>query len=147
MIKFYTGLIFFSIFSLVLLGWFLIESYLLFAHLISHQPYINFNKGAMYLLGGSICLLILLWLTFYTSVLKKTLTERLNKFYTRLFLASLVMTFALPQLVHYPLESYLQNQEYVTCPELSHRWLHAQTIVYGQSSLNCSPAEFENRKN
>ncbi len=147
MIKLYTSLLLFSIFSLGSLAWFLIELYSLFSQISNHQAYISFNKGSMYLLGVGLGSLILTWLMLYGSVFKKTLTERLNRFYTRLVLSSILLLFIFPQLVHYPLESYLQSEEYKECHELSHRWLHAQTIIYSKSSFSCSPTEFENSKN
>lgn len=96
------------------------------------QDNIEFNKGALYLYGVSLILLIFVVGIIYTNYLKKNISNHTNKIIGKVVLVCLIITFLLPQIVHYATANYLENNGYQVCEARSKQWLHVRTIVYSK---------------
>lgn len=98
---------------------------------------VEFDKGAMYMLGGGIGIICLLILSvpavFFGKSPSKVIEERAIKG----LIAGLVLTFTLPHLVHVSISTTLKNRDYVICQELTSRWLMHVTFVYASSPERC----------
>jgi len=107
---------------------------ILLTELFGHSQLVNFDKGSFYMFGvGSTLITIVIW-GFLSKMYNKKLPEKLSKLFYGVFIASLLLTFALPQIAHMTVNNYLEGQNYQICEDKSHRWLHAVTIVYGKNS-------------
>ncbi len=93
---------------------------------------IEFNKGAFYLYGVGLILLIFVVGIVYTNYLKKNISNHTNKIIGKVVLVCLVITFLLPQIIHYATANYLENRGYQVCETRSKQWLHVRTIVYSK---------------
>ena len=96
------------------------------------QDNIEFNKGALYLYGVGLILLIFVVGIIYTNYLKKNISSHANKIIGKAVLVFLLITFFLPQIVHYTTANYLENRGYQVCEARSKQWLHVRTIVYSK---------------
>lgn len=94
-----------------------------------------FDKGIYYMFGGGVFFLLLVLSFFLVKVLK--VSENVEKIFVALIFISIILVFALPQIMHYSVGNYLENEGYRVCEEKSTRWLHAVTIVYTKT-LPCS---------
>lgn len=97
----------------------------------------NYNKGIFYLPGVGLGSLVLIFVIIYESVLRKPLTQKIASRCTRIAIGSVVVIFVLPQLVGYGVDEYFSRIEYQVCDEVSHQWLHSQTIVYARDQSVC----------
>lgn len=127
----------FSVMGFTALYYAVIVSIELVTEVSSQIELITFEKGAFYLFGVGGGLLTIVFNIVYSGILKKELPDFLHVLLTRLLIGSVVLTFALPQIVHITIEPYLEDQGYQICREKSHRWLHVVTIVYTKN-LPCS---------
>jgi len=117
--------------SLVFAGLFLIE---LLNDLSIQSDLIKFNKGSFYMFGVGMGLLTIVVWSFLSRMYNKNLPEKLSKVFYVVFIGSLLLTFALPQIAHLAVDNYLKGQNYQICEDKSHRWLLAVTIVYEKNS-------------
>jgi len=102
----------------------------LIVDIYNFQENIEFNKGAFYLYGVGLILLIFVVGIIYTNYLKKNISNHTNKIIVKVVLVCLIVTFLLPQIVHYATANYLENHGYQVCEVRSKQWLHVRTIVY-----------------
>jgi len=128
------GIIVFSAMAIAALYFAIIVLLQLLSDLSNQRALITFDKGSFYLYGVGLCLLAVVFSIIYSKILKKEMTRSANVIFTWLFVGSLILTFALPQIVHTSMDSYMENNNYQICEDKSHRWLHAVTIVYGKNS-------------
>jgi len=106
----------------------------LIRHIIYLPESIEFNKGALYLWGVGFVLLLFVVGIVYTNYLKKTISKKTNKRLTQFVIFLLLLTFLLPQVVHYVTAEYLEKKDYKICESKSRQWLHVKTIVYSRLS-------------
>ena len=128
---FYSGIVLGSvlmpIISLYMFGHY---STKLIFELTAHTPSIELSKGAFYLLGCCIGILAVSYDAIYLRMKKKHISDKVAKILGRVLIASVILTFGLPQLVHFSVSQYLTSEGYEVCHEASRRWLHSVTIVY-----------------
>jgi len=124
----------FAICSLMAFGYY---AYDVSMSLISKKEIIEFNKGAMYMLGVGLGsgLLVIFMIHELTG---KKISSSYNKKATKFALISIGMIFVFPQLADYFVSSKVEKMDYVFCEEKSYRWLHVQNKVYGVNENTCS---------
>jgi len=124
----------FAICSLLAFGYYAFDVTI---SLISKKEIIEFNKGAMYMLGVGLGsgLLVIFMIHELTG---KTISNSYNKKATKFALVSIGLIFVFPQLADYIVSSKVGKMDYVFCEEKSYRWLHAQNKVYGVNADTCS---------
>ena len=130
-----TGYMIGLIFALLLLG--IVPLYLavtltieLVTELSNQAELITFEKGSFYLFGVGTGLLLLAFGLIYSKLFNKEISKSLNVLLSRLVIGAVILTFILPQIIHYSVANYLENEGYQVCEEKSRRWLHNVTIVY-----------------
>ena len=120
----------FSVMGFAALYYAVIVSIQMLTDIINQGAWITFEKGAFYLFGVGGGLLIIVFNIVYSGIFKKELSDFIHVLLTRLLIGFVVLTFALPQIVHFSVANYLEDEGYLICREKSHRWLHVVTIVY-----------------
>ncbi|MFA7556116.1 MAG: hypothetical protein WCY88_17875 [Spongiibacteraceae bacterium] len=105
--------------------------------LISKKEIIEFNKGAMYMLGVGLGAGLLVIFMIH-ELIGKEISNAYNKKATKCALISIGLIFIFPQLADYIVSSKFRSMDYVFCEEKSYRWLHAQNKVYGANVDACS---------
>jgi len=134
--KYVTVIVFalFAICSLLAFGYYAFDVTI---SLILKKEIIEFNKGAMYMLGVGLGsgLLVIFMIHELTG---KKISNSYNKKATKFALISIGMIFVFPQLADYIVSSKVEKMDYVFCEEKSYRWLHAQNKVYGVNAGTCS---------
>jgi hypothetical protein len=105
--------------------------------LISKKEIIEFNKGAMYMLGVGLGAGLLVIFMFHELTGKK-ISNSYNRKATKFALISIGLIFVFPQLADYIVSTKVISMDYVFCKEKSNRWLHLQNKVYGVNVDACS---------
>lgn len=105
--------------------------------LISKNEIVEFNKGAMYMLGVGLGAGLLVIFMIHELTGKK-ISNSYNKKATKFAFISIGLIFLFPQLADYVVSSKVSGMGYVFCEEKSYRWLHAQNKVYGINVDACS---------
>ena len=67
----------------------------------------------------------------------KAVSTAQNKRASQIFFVGLGMAIILPQLIHYPTASYLQDQGYSECALQSSQWLHDKVMVFTVTPEHC----------
>lgn len=119
------------------LFWFAVHSAQLFVGLAQRTDVINFDKGAMYMLGGGMGLIGLVAMRAPAVFVGKRMPEAIEKWILKGLLAGVILMFTLPHLVHAGISATLKNRDYVICEELTTRWLMHVTFVYADSPERC----------
>lgn len=125
-----------GIFFLVVLGSFGWFGYSLVSTVVSiatHEESAVIDKGSYYLFGVGLGLAALLVDGIAANLLHKPLSPSGLRMVSRLVVFSLVLTFVLPQVLHYSIASWLRASGYTHCEGQSSTWLHVSTIEYQRS--------------
>jgi len=112
----------------------------LLAELSNHSELVTIEKGTYYFFGVGLIPLILASAFIYVRVFNNEMSHAVNALFTKLIIVGLVLTFIIPQIIHYSVANYLEKDGYQICEEKSTRWLHAVTIVYTKT-LPCEEEE------
>ena len=64
-------------------------------------------------------------------------TPKLNKQASRFFFISLIVAIVLPQLLHFPTQSYLHAKGYTECELQSRQWMHDKVMVFTATPEHC----------
>ena len=141
----YVTVIVFAIFAIAALLAFGYAAIDVTVSLISRKEIIEFNKGAMYMLGvGLGAGLLVIFMIHELS--GKVISSSYNKKATKLALLSVGMIVVIPQLADYAVSLKVKGMNYVSCGNLSYRWLHVQTKVYGISIDTCKEVEIAEKE-
>ena len=97
---------------------------------------ITVNKGAFYCLGAAMMGAMLSYFGV-RKIRNKPVTPQLNKQASRFFVISLIITIVLPQLLHYPIQSYLTAKGYTECALQSRQWMHDKVMVFTATPEHC----------
>lgn len=96
----------------------------------SQSELVVVKKGALYLFGGGLLLIILfIWVT-YAMISGKPLPKKFEKIGFAIFGVCLALIFVIPTTLHLAVEQNLTDKGYVICEAKSTQWLHVRTIVY-----------------
>lgn len=128
--------VFFILGALSALAWFFLRVFdLFFGDLISIKVV---EKGAFYLFGVGIGLVILALVTVKEGWIGKALSKRQAAYFTRAAYIAIISIFTVPHLVHYAANTFLLGNGYEVCEEAGHQWLFVRDIVYIKPSVVCS---------
>jgi hypothetical protein len=123
------------ILSIGALWWFFYAVFELYKSLSSEV--IEFDKGAFYLLGAGIGMVVLAIVAVQVGWFNRPLSRRQNSYFTKMALAGILLMLALPQIVHYFMNTYITKHGYSICQAASHQWLQDRTIIYIQPTIEC----------
>ncbi|NOQ78393.1 MAG: hypothetical protein GQ546_03225 [Gammaproteobacteria bacterium] len=122
-----------SIGALIAFGYYALDVVL---GLIYREDIIEFNKGAMYMLGAGLSAGLLTF--FMVHELKgREVSKSYNKKATRLAMIFIGFIFLFPQLVDYVISYKVRDIDYIFCENRSYQWLHAQNKVFGINDEAC----------
>ena len=133
----YTGLVVFAGLAVAVFIYFLQSAIELIQALVSLPEVVSFDKGAFYMPGVFLGLVVLIFVAVYESVLRKELTKNISSVCTKTGIAAVLIIFILPMIVHSSVENHLLPKKYSICSEASHQWLHSRTIVYVSTQEKC----------
>jgi hypothetical protein len=103
------------------------------ADIAEDQGKVVIDKGVYYLFGVGIALSFLLVDGFYNAILNRPISPAVSRLVSRISVGGLVLTLALPHLVHYSTEYVLENNRgYRACEKESAQWLFVRDIAYTQ---------------
>jgi hypothetical protein len=139
------GFLLFMFLSLGAFAWFGWSLFQTITQIASNNPVILFNKGALYMLGVGIGLSTLTYIALYEAILRLPLTNKVNKRINGGALISIITMIIFPQVIHYPVERFLEGRGYNICEPVSYQWFMYRKIIYVSNSEAC--AELVERKN
>ena len=129
---------FFSIGTLSALVWFFVSLIGVITLFRLNKPVITFDKGAMYMLGVGLGLLLLTITGFIQGVLKKKLSHRAEILFKRGIIVSVMLMLVTPQLAHYLVANSAQQRHYDICKAASYRWFLYSKFYYTQNEMTCN---------
>lgn len=118
--------------------WFGISIVSLYHQLNFHEAIVAFDKGAIYMLGVGVALLLLIGGGVLQGFLGRELDAAAEKIFKWGIIVSLVLTLALPHLVHFWVDHSAKTQKYEVCSEAGYQWLMYRKIYYVDSRDSCS---------
>ena len=127
----------FSFLTLSLFAYFMYTFSDFILQMISKSNKIILNKGAIYLFGAGITSLSLSIYMVYETWTQKPTPNALAKPVTKLAIFGLITCVIFPQLIHYPVNFYLKNQNYDICLSESYQWFNAHVITYTNNDSLC----------
>jgi len=104
--------------------------------LIRREELVEFNKGAMYMLGVGLSSGLLVTFMIH-ELIGKEISKSYNKKATRSALIFIGLIFVFPQIADYVILYKVKNAGYVFCENRSYRWLHAQNKVFAVDASTC----------
>jgi hypothetical protein len=128
-------LVFFALtaFGLIYFSYYL---YALLQGLVTAAAEITLNKGAFYCLGSGMMGAMLSYFGV-RKIQNKPVTLQLNRQASRFFFISLIVAIVLPQLLHFPTQSYLHAKGYSECELQSRQWMHDKVMVFTATPEHC----------
>jgi hypothetical protein len=105
--------------------------------ILNNLEKINFNKGSFYLFGVAVGLIDLMWIMVYQGVLKRALTKKVTKLFSRIAIISLITTFTLPIIGHLVIDELVESKGYKACAPAGNTWFYLSEIVYFDSTVIC----------
>lgn len=118
--------------------WFGISIVSLYHQLHFQEAIVAFDKGAIYMLGVGVGLLLLIGGGVLQGFLGREPGAAAEKIFKWGMVFSLTLTIALPQLVHYWVDHSAKTQKYEVCGEAGYQWLMYRKIYYADSRDSCS---------
>jgi hypothetical protein len=123
----------FAIAALLAFGYYALD---ITISLLFKKDIIEFNKGAMYMLGvGLGAGLLVIFMIHELS--GREISKSYNKKATNFALISIGLIFVFPMITDYVVTLKVKSIDYVYCENLSYRWLHVQSKVYGITADAC----------
>ena len=107
------------------------------SEIISESSVLNFNKGIMYMLGGSIGLFSLFIGVAYHSIYLRKIPEKTEKVLVKGAVIGILIMFLFPQLSHFGINRLMINREYIECSQAKYSWLFYKKYVYTKNQLIC----------
>ncbi len=136
LLKYLTVFVFalFAMGALLAFGYYAIHTVV---DLVYMESVIEFNKGAMYMLGVGLSAGLLTSFMIY-EIQNRKISESYNKKATHLALIFIGLIFIFPQIVDYGVRQKIKSIGYVFCAKQSYSWLHAQNKVFGLNEAACT---------
>lgn len=131
------GSVGFAAFTIGILLWFWFDSIALASAIVQRQPAIDFDKGAMYMLGGGTLFTAMLVAVIPKAFFNKDLSEAATDLVGKGLIYGFVLMIILPQLVHFGVWTTLKSWGYVNCRDLGTQWLIHKTFVFTNSAETC----------
>ncbi len=135
LLKYLTVIVFalFAVGALLAFGYYALHTVV---DIIDMKSVIEFNKGAMYMLGVGLSAGLLTFFMIY-EIQNRKISESFNKKATRLALIFIGSIFIFPQIVDYGVHQKIKSIGYVFCAKQSYSWLHVQNKVFGLNEVAC----------
>lgn len=133
----YSGFFLFFLLTAACFFWFSWSAHDIVDSISSKAHAVYFDKGSLYMFGAGIGLASLTFAIFYEGILRRKLTNKITKGITRSALVGISLMFILPHALHYLASTYLKEERYVVCDEMSNQWLLYKKVVYTTSQLSC----------
>ncbi|MCK4865280.1 MAG: hypothetical protein KAT06_07595 [Gammaproteobacteria bacterium] len=133
----FTGILIFLLSGTAALYYAIIVLLQLTSEIMSNSDVLTFDKGAFYLFGVGFGLFVFVLAIIYSKVVNNKLSDFIHRLIFFSLIGSVVLTFVLPQAIHFYIDSYTEQNNYQICRDQSHRWLHAVTIIYARNA-QCS---------
>ena len=134
----FSALLVFSSLTLAAFAWFGWSAFRFCTQIVENASAIFFDKGALYMFGAGSGLAVLTFGGLYEGILRLPLTEKVAKRITNALIGSIIVMFVLPQIVHYPVERFLEGRGYKICDQASYQWFLYRRIVYVSTSEVCA---------
>lgn len=126
--------------------WFTLSSYWLVSDINNNSAAITFDKGSMYVLGGVLALLLLLFAAIYQGLFEKSLSKRFERMLTNLLIASIIIMFVFPHVVHHYVENIVERKQYHVCEQMTYQWLLYEKYYYTNTPETCRKLVVEKGK-
>lgn len=133
----YGGFFLFFLVTAVCFIWFSWSVYDIINSISSKAQAVYFNKGSLYMLGAGIGLASLTFAIFYEGILRRNLTSKITRGIARSALMGVSLMFILPHILHYLASTYLEEERYVVCDEMSYQWLLYKKLVFTTNQHTC----------
>ncbi|MEJ2680365.1 MAG: hypothetical protein P8176_02665 [Gammaproteobacteria bacterium] len=133
----YSGFFLFLLMTVACFVWFAWSAYDIVDSISSKALAVYFDKGSLYMLGAGIGLASLTFAIFYEGVLRRSLTSKITRGITRSALMGVSLMFILPHVLHYLTGTYLEEERYVVCDEVSYQWLLYKKLVFTSNQDAC----------
>lgn len=117
--------------------WFAWGAYDIVDSISSKAQAVYFDKGSLYMFGAGIGLASLTFAIFYEGILRRNLTNKITRDITRSALMGVSLMFILPHVLHYLASTYLEEERYVVCDEMSYQWLLYKKLVFTTNQHTC----------
>ena len=142
----FAGFLLFLTLSICALLWFVWASFSLVEQITKDTSFVIYDNSGFYMLGVSIGLFALTYGILHEVILKLPLTDKVTKRITRAALAGIGLMIILPQIIHYAVEDYMENNGYMICAQASSSWLMYKHIAYVSNAETCIDLMFEREK-
>lgn len=128
---------FFFILTIAALAWFVISTADFITQIRLNAAVIAFDKGAVYMLGIGLGLLLLTAGGVVQGLLGKSLPSKYESLLGKGFVISILLLFLLPHAVHYGVSQYTQKQHYTLCNEATYRWFLYSKFYFTNNASGC----------
>lgn len=117
--------------------WFILSASSSVSDVISSDPVITFNKGAMYMLGASIAVFSLFIGVAYHSIFLRKVPEKVEKVLIRGAVIGILIMILVPQVTHFAVGRIVHERQYVECHQVEYSWLLYKKYVYTKNQDVC----------
>lgn len=131
------GAFLFFALSIASIVWFISSASSSVSEVISSDPILTFNKGAMYMLGASIGAFSLSVGVAYHSIFSRKVPERIETILTRVVIFGVLIMVLLPQITHFGIGRIVEKRQYIECHQAEYSWLLYKKYVYAKNQDFC----------
>ncbi|KKO47542.1 hypothetical protein VT06_16510 [Arsukibacterium sp. MJ3] len=133
----FLGASLFFVLSVASIVWFILSASSSVSDIISSDPVLNFDKGAMYMLGGSIGAFSLFIGVAYHSIFSRKVPEKVEKTLIRGAIFGVLIMILVPQVTHFGIGRIVHERQYIECHQVEYRWLLYKKYVYTKNQDVC----------
>lgn len=133
----FLGSFLFLTLSIVGTVWFILSASSSVSDVISSDPVITFNKGAMYMLGASIAAFSLFIGVAYHSIFLRKVPEKVEKVLIRGAVIGILIMILVPQVTHFGISRIVHERQYIECHQAEYSWLLYKKYVYTKTQEVC----------
>lgn len=126
------GMLVFLVLGLLAIWFAMYVTVNLLSDISTNNDTIIFDKVGFYFYGIGIGLLVFPVVITYSKLFKFNVSKKGEYFINGFLAFSVIMTLTLPHVVHDYIETYVENNAYITCKGKSKRSLYITTIEYSK---------------
>jgi hypothetical protein len=117
--------------------WFILSAFSSVSDVISSNPVLTFNKGAMYMLGASIAAFSLFIGVAYHSIFLRKVPLKVEKTLMRWAVFGILIMILVPQVTHFAVGRIVHERQYIECHQAEYSWLLYKKYVYTRNQVVC----------
>jgi len=117
--------------------WFILSAFSSVSDVISSDPVLTFNKGAMYMLGASIATSSLFIGVAYHSIFLRKVSGKAEKTLIRGAIFGVLIMILVPQVTHFAVGRIVHERQYIECHQAEYSWLLYKKYVYTKNQEAC----------